>query len=140
MSQIIATPIAKKHNPKHDSKRDYEELQQRKKQDEEIFWDSVPPNKEKFLNDPKILCFIFNDSKVIVHKILDILSIENRLSSWQSNVGHSNRKVLHLSQESFTITWADWLNLNGIKKCIGTTHLKKGEKKLLQFIEENEMF
>ena len=140
MSQIIATPIAKNHNPKHDSKRDYKELQQRKKQNIEIYWDSVPPNKEKFVKNPLYLCFIFNDIKVVIYKILDVQPIENRLSSLQSNVGHSNRKVLHLSQESFTITWADYLNLNGIKKCMGTTHLKKGEKELLQFIEKNEMF
>jgi len=46
---IIISPIAKKENKTHNSKKDYEEFENRKNNNLQLYWDSVPRRLEKKL-------------------------------------------------------------------------------------------
>ena len=134
LASFIVSPIAKTYNEDRNSLRDYEEFEKRKENKLSLCWDSVSPYREKFVL-PKFFCFVFNSDKVIVHKVLEIKNPSERLESWQSNIGHSDRKVLILSEKKFILDWKVWIYLDGHKKVYGTQHFKKDkEHKLLNFI------
>ena len=136
---IIISPIAKKENKTHNSKKDYEEFENRKNNNLQLCWDSVPNRLERLLNNPKYFGFIFNDDKVIFHKIIKILDPEHRLESWQNNVGQTDRKVLLLSDKHFILDWEVWLLYCVGVNCQGTMIFRKGEVKLTNFIEKYKL-
>ena len=47
-------------------------LKNRKNNNLQLCWDSVPKRLERLLNNPKYFGFIFNNDKVIFHKIIKI--------------------------------------------------------------------
>lgn len=133
---IIISPIAKKENKIHNSKKDYEEFENRKNNNLQLCWDSVPTRLENRLNNPKYFGFIFNNDKVIFHKIIKILDPEHRLESWQNNVGQTDRKVLLLSDKHFILDWQVWLIHFDGYRCQGTMIFQNGKEKLTNFIEK----
>ena len=82
---------------------------------------------------------LFNNYKVIFHKIIKILDPEHRLESWQNNVGQTDRKVLLLSDEHFILDWKVWLLYCDGVNCQGTMIFRKGEVKLTNFIEKYKL-
>jgi len=74
MSTILS-PIAKEYNKIHNSKKDYEEFENRKNNNLQLCWDSVPRRLERNLDNPKYFGFIFNNDKVIFHRIITPLDI-----------------------------------------------------------------
>ena len=138
MSTIIS-PIAKNYNKTHNSKKDYEEFENRMNNNLQLCWDSVPRRLERNLDNPKYFGFIFNNDKVIFHKIIKILDPEHRLESWQNNVGQTDRKVLLLSDENFILDWEVWLLYCDGVNCQGTMIFRKGEVKLTNFIEKYKL-
>jgi hypothetical protein len=133
---IIISPIAKNYNKTHNSKRDYEEFENRLNNNLQPCWDSVPKHLERSSDNPKYFGFIFNGDKAIFHKIHDIKDPKHRLESWQDNVGQTNRKVLLLSDERVILDWKVWLLYCDGVTCQGTTLFRKGEQKLINFINK----
>jgi hypothetical protein len=133
---IIISPIAKTYNKTHNSKRDYEEFENRRNNNLQLCWDSTPKRFERLLDNPKYFLFIFNDDKVIIHKIHDIIDPIHRLESWQDNIGQTDRNVLLLSNERVILDWSVWLvHCDGVHSQ-GTTLFRKGERKLIHFINK----
>lgn len=138
MSTILS-PIAQKYNKIHNSKKQYEEHVYRRNNNLPLCWDSVPPRLERKLDNPKYFVFVFNNDKVIFHRIIKILDPEHRLESWQNNVGQTDRKVLLLSDEHFILDWEVWLLYCDGVNCQGTMIFRKGEVKLTNFIEKYKL-
>jgi len=130
--QLIGTPIAKsytKNGP--DSKRDYEEQCER---EGPFCWDDSPSNSAK---QGDYFVFKFYGVKIILHRIEDVKNPSERLPSWSSNVGQSNRNVLILSNPLHEMSWKEWISMGGCADHMGTQryHLKKYPL-VLKFLNE----
>jgi hypothetical protein len=99
ISYITITPIS--GSEKNKAYIDYEEQKNRYMNGHAFMWDDSKYNNSK-VND--YFAFFLVESKkkpigsLILHKILNIKSPENRLSSWHNNIGQANRNVLILSE------------------------------------------
>jgi hypothetical protein len=123
MRRVILTPVAKnykRHGP--DSKRDYEEQEQRAKNKQQIMWDDAKQNKAS-VGD--IFCFVKNNDRVMIHLVIEKKLSTERLPSWSHNVGQTDRQVLYLSVAVDEITWAEWLDMDGCKKVQGTMYVAR---------------
>jgi hypothetical protein len=127
--QILITPCAKtkkKYGPC--SRTDWEEQMSRGDRFEQMMWDDSSRNVSQ-TGDIFILCR--NNISVSFHKIENILSPVNRLSSWAKNIGQSDRNVIYISPQLTTMKWDEWLALGGAKKVQGTTAVIQGKTKIL---------
>ena len=123
---LIVTPINK--NPNSKAALDYSEQKEREKRNEQLMWDDTPTNKGK---KGDYFGFVFNDEKVVFHKITGIYPVEDRLPSWSSNVGQTTRQVLYLSGIIRTMEWAEWIQLGGSLKIQGSINIKKDKDKII---------
>jgi len=103
-------------------------------------WDDSRYNKAK----PKeYFAFLFYENKVVIHQILEIKPSSERLESWYSNVGQTNRNVLELSLPLKKLTWNEWIMNDGPQKKQGTYTTKKLSKNrpklysILQSLNQN---
>lgn len=71
------------------------------------------------------------DGKVIIHKIITVQSSAHRLPSWSTWVGQNHRNVLELSQPIKVYTMAEWEQLCGPMKRMGTYTTDLSYKQLL---------
>lgn len=127
--ELIITPItATVTKP---ARIDYEEQLNRITRGLPLMWDDSRHNKAK-LGDK--FGFWFYKNSVRVHTIVGIALPSERLPSWSGNVGQGDRRVVTLSVECDIIPWETWINLNGAKRCMGTTHVKKGLNEILHEI------
>jgi hypothetical protein len=132
MSQrkVILTPIAKNKlrlgSGKPDSRRDYEEQEQRAMDGEHWMWDDASFNQAK-VGD--VLGFVHNNFKVNYHVVTEVHPVTARLPSWAANIGQRNRQVLYLSNEVGRHSWGEWQEYGGYKKVQGTMYVKNKELK-----------
>ncbi len=103
-------------------------------------WDDSRYNKAK----PKeYFAFLFYENKVVIHQILEIKPPSERLESWSSNVGQTNRNVLELSLPLKELTWNEWIMNDGPQSKQGTYTTKKLSKNrpklysILQSLNQN---
>jgi len=118
MPIITCTPIAKHYKAcAPDSKRDYDEQRYRANKGLRVMWDDSPKNRSR---RGDLFVFVHNGRSVTFHRIDDYDSPIDRLPSWSDNVGHGDRNVLYLSDETITMPWTQWIELGGWKKAQGT--------------------
>ena len=115
----IVTPINK--NSRSKGNIDYQEQQVRMKNGDTMMWDDAKNNPTG--NVGGAFGFVHNFKCVEIHLIVGIRSQGERLSSWSSNVGQTDRHVLLLSPKVTTIDWDVWVLLGGAKKVQGTTRV-----------------
>ena len=113
----VVSPINK--NKKSNSNRDYQEQQERAKNNQQIMWDDAKNNPTK--QSGGFFGFVHNGKRVEIHMITHICEPCNRLESWSKNVGQSNRNVLLLTPCLLTISWHSWLSLNCPMRVQGTS-------------------
>ena len=77
---------------------------------------------------------MFYNEKVHIHTIVSISSPADRLPSWSENVGQGDRNVVTLSKDYVEIPWKKWIELDGKKRCMGTSHVLKGLKEILEYV------
>ena len=129
-TQLIVTPISAKKSSK--AKIDYEEQCHRVKQNLPLVWDDSMHNKSR-VGDK--FGFWFYNEKVHIHTIVSISSPADRLPSWSENVGQGDRKVVTLSKDYVVIPWEKWIELDGKKRCMGTSHVLKGLENILEYVK-----
>ena len=128
--ELIITPITASVNKP--ARVDYEEQLNRITRGLPLMWDDSRHNKAK-LGDK--FGFWFYNNSVRIHTIVGIALPSERLPSWSGNVGQGDRRVVTLSVECDIIPWETWINLNGAKRCMGTSHVKKGLNEILYEIQ-----
>jgi len=114
-TQITITPISQ--DIKSKSNINYKEQLSKSN----WYWDEASPSCNKL--SPKIgqlFGFYFPKKKMIIHRVIDILSPIHRLPTWSLNVGQSNRQVLKLSEPLKEFTFEEWCLIEGHKKQQGT--------------------
>tara|TARA_B100001094_G_C17852995_1_gene633579 strand:+ start:348 stop:758 length:411 start_codon:yes stop_codon:yes gene_type:complete len=121
---LIYTPVCKdyKKDGVPDSRKDFEEQQKSAKEGFTWMWDADPKNKAK-VGD--VFAFTKYKQEVQFHKIQQVYDPVLRLPSWRQNVGQQNRNVLFLSDPICTMSWEEWISLNGAKRIMGTVVAKK---------------
>jgi hypothetical protein len=129
IDRLTISPINK--NLKSKSNIDFREQWMRTRTGElKWCWDDSKFNNSK---PGDYFGFMFYGIKVKIHRILAVKPTSERLPSWSSNVGQSDRNVLELSELVKEITWEEWIANDGPKKrqCTYTTKdLSKNRKKL----------
>ena len=126
---LIITPITA--DSRKPARRDYEEQLERIDNNLPMMWDDTKCNKAE-LGDK--FGFWFYKRCVKVHTIVGIALPSERLPTWSENVGQGDRRVVTLSKEFDVIPWETWIDLNGAKRCMGTAHVNKGLKNIMDFI------
>ena len=132
--KVIFTPIAKLNKPdgEPDSKKAYEDQLQRTARGETWMWDDARFNEA---NVGDLFGFVFNNERLVFHRVLEVLDPTHRLYNWSSNVGMQSRNVLRLSEPfGKSLMWNDWLDIGGYK-IQGTMYAKRGgdiEQELLK--------
>ena len=130
----VATPINKNH--KSNSNRDYREQLDRHKMGLQLMWDDAKGNPTNKVGG--FFAFVHNSQEVTFHIITDILPPSQRLSTWSSNVGQTDRNVLYISDPILTIPWDCWLSLGCPKKIQGTTRIVSAHNSLTKFLDNFE--
>lgn len=129
--QLVISPIAKKYKNKPGvtcSKRDYEEQQERLSNGEQLMWDDTPHNNSRCGDH---FGFYRYKIDISIHEVEKVLDPSARLPSWQENIGQRDRNVLYLSKDPIkVITWDEWVDIGGAKRCMGTTHVKKNLERI----------
>ena len=116
MSQrkVIVTPIAKNKlrlgSGKPDSRRDFEEQEERTMNGERWMWDDAKGNQAK-VGD--VFGFVHNNSHVNYHIVTEVHPVTARLPSWAANIGQRNRQVVYLSDEVGRHSWGEWQECGG---------------------------
>lgn len=128
---MIVTPINKLQNSK--SRIDYLEQVQREREGKQVMWDDTKRNRAS-IGD--LFGFVENGKEVTVRKIVEIHPISDRLPSWSTNVGQTDRNVLYLGSVVTTVLWEDWLSQGGPKKVQGTAHVKTNLLPLLTYLHK----
>lgn len=128
-TQFIVTPISQKKNSP--SIINYEEQIQRVKQGYPLVWDDSKYNKAR-VGDK--FGFWFHNEKVKVHTVICISSPDERLESWSKNVGENGRNVVTLSNDYVEIPWNKWIELKGASRRQATSHVLKGLKEILEYV------
>lgn len=132
--KVIFTPIAKLNKPdgEPDSKKAYEDQLQRTARGETWMWDDARFNEA---NVGDLFGFVFNNERLVFHRVNEVLDPTHRLYNWSSNVGMQSRNVLLLSEPfGKSMTWNQWLDIGGYK-IQGTMYAKRGgdiEQELLK--------
>ena len=133
---MVITPINK--NKRSKSNIDYHEQLERVKTGGYIWcWDDSVHNTA-VVGD--YFGFLFYNNSVHVHVITAIKSPSDRLPSWSANVGHSDRRVLELSDPVLSIDWETWIRVGGCKRCMGTyrtTDLLEHHETLYQYLDQS---
>lgn len=129
----IITPINK--NSKSKSAIDYQEQLKRQKEFKKTMWDDAKGNPSKHVGHP--FGFVHNGKKVEIHMVTEICSVDERLPSWASNVGQSDRNVLMLTPKLLTIDWNTWISLGGALKVQGTNRVVSAHHNLSEFLQKN---
>ena len=125
---LVITPIsADKNNKAH---IDYEEHERRLHQGEPLLWDDSRFNQSE-VGD--LFGFWMYNNQVRIHVIEAVSDPQNRMPSWSSNVGQGSRNVVQLSDRCVIISWSKWLVLDGAKRCMGTTPVKKGLDDIIRY-------
>lgn len=113
---LTITPINKQLKSK--SNIDYREQLTRTKTGElQWCWDDSKYNKAQV---GEYFGFLFYGIKLVIHKINNIKPPSERLPSWSSNVGQTNRNVVELSDPIKEISWDEWIKNNGPENHLGT--------------------
>ena len=123
--KVIFTPIAKLNTPdgEPDSKKAYEDQLQRTARGETWMWDDARFNEA---NVGDLFGFVFNNERLVFHRVNEVLDPTHRLYNWSSNVGMQSRNVLLLSEPfGKSMTWNQWLDIGGYK-IQGTMYAKRG--------------
>lgn len=132
---LTIAPIAKNNQPKNsgkpDSKFDYQQQQLRTNSildgDQFHCWDdhgtNSPPTQ---IGD--YFAFYFHGKYLEFHKVIDVLTIDDRLCYWNSDSHHSRRR-LNLSPRLFTIPWDTWVSpcIGGLRSCRRTYRVNLNE-------------
>ena len=137
MQNFIYTPICKTYKKKGDpdSRKDFEEQEKLTKQGNTWMWDADRKNKAK-IGD--IFAFTKYKDKIQFHIINQVFDPSQRIESWRDNVGQQNRNVLYLSEPICTMTWEDWISLNGAKRIMGTTVATRNKSsEILEYISKH---
>ena len=119
---LCVTPISS--DPRRDAFKDYQEQISRAEAGHTMIWDAPLPSRKQ----PKVgdyFIFWFYKEKIIVHRIIDIKPPTSRPETW-TTPGHSDRNVVFLGSECCRMDWADFLEANGYKRCMGTVCATKG--------------
>jgi len=125
---LVITPIsADKKNKAH---IDYEEQERRLQQGEPLLWDDSRFNQSE-VGD--LFGFWMYNNQVRIHVIEVVSDPINRLPSWSSNVGQGSRNVVQLSDRCVVISWSKWIELDGAKRCMGTSPVKKGRDAIIGY-------
>ena len=125
---LVITPIsAVKQNKAH---IDYEEQVQRLQEGQPLLWDDSRFNQSE-VGD--LFGFWMYNNQVRIHVIEAVSDPQNRMPSWSSNVGQGSRNVVQLSDRCVIISWSKWLELDGAKRCMGTTPVKKGLDDIIRY-------
>ena len=123
--QLIISPIAATYKKKPGvpcSKKDYEEqMLRREKTGHPLMWDDSKTNKAQ-LGDK--FAFVFNGDRLVVYTIVGIALPSERMPSWAENVGQTDRRVITLSSDHYSIPWHVWEQYGGCN-CQGTSHVRK---------------
>ena len=126
---LIISPITSDTQKK--SNIDYQEQLSRSETGLQMMWDDTRFNNAK-PND--LFAFWKYNIGIEVHRITGIGDPQNRMPSWSDNVGQTDRNVVFLSEQISFIEWDEWIRLNGAKRCMGTSCVKKGLKNILNFL------
>ena len=126
---LTITPISSDNRNK--ANIDYEEQLSRISEGKSLVWDDSKYNQSK---SGDLFGFWKYKNEVLIHVIEKVFSPLERLPSWSSNVAQGNRNVIQLSKNNFTIPWEKWIELDGAKRCMGTSPVKKGLSKILDYI------
>tara|TARA_X000001036_G_scaffold382794_1_gene375735 strand:- start:169 stop:588 length:420 start_codon:yes stop_codon:yes gene_type:complete len=137
MKDLVYTPISKTYKKKGDpdSRKDFEEQEKLTKQGNTWMWDADRKNKAK-IGD--IFAFTKYKDKIQFHIINQVFDPSQRIESWRDNVGQQNRNVLYLSEPICTMTWEDWISLNGAKRIMGTTVATRNKSsEILEYVSKH---
>ena len=129
--QLTITPISAAKNSK--ARIDYDEQLERTSQNQPLVWDDSRFNKSR---PGDFFGFYMYKNGVKIHLIEKVSSPSERLSSWSSNVGQEDRRVVTLSAANYFIDWDTWIKLDGAKRCQGTAPVKKSLCEILRLIEK----
>lgn len=119
---VFITPIAKTYKSKQGpcSKRDWEEQLERKRSGLQMMWDGPAINRpQPSVGD--LMITWFHMRHVEVYRITEVLKPSERLPSWSTNIGQTDRSVVYLDKDVLTIDWNAWISMGGFKRCMGTT-------------------
>lgn len=131
---LTISPIAKDYKKEigvPDSRRDYEEQMERKERGESLMWDDTPQNSSK-VGD--YFGFYKYGFEVSIHLIIHKADHNNRLPSWEANIGQRKRDVLYLSKPIVVIPWEKWIEIGGSKRLMGTSNVKKNLDTINEYI------
>ena len=133
---ILITPISKKYKSKGAcSRKDWEEQMIRASKFEQMMWDDSSRNSSK----PGDIFIAWHFLKgVTFHRITEIKSVNERLSSWSTNVGQSDRQVLYITREFASMDWDSWIKIGGHSRCMGTGNVSTAKKNILDTLFRKE--
>ena len=128
----IVTPINK--NLKSKSNIDYKEQLIRDSAGDQMMWDDAKGNPT--IGVGGLFGFVHNSNRVEYHMIIDIMSPNNRLPSWSENVGQTDRNVLLITEQLYTINWDKWIELGGPKRVQGTTRVVGAHESITNYLHD----
>jgi hypothetical protein len=128
---LIVSPINK--NRYSNSNVDYREQLVRFRNGDQLMWDDSKHNVTKEVGG--LFCFVHNDCKVEICRVMSVHSPKHRLESWASNVGQGDRNVLCMSNIMVTLSWVEWIAAGGHKKVQGTTQVVTNKNRIIDLIE-----
>lgn len=135
-SKFLITPIAKEYKTRGGpcSKKDWDEQRSRGENFDQMMWDDSHKNESQ---KGDVLIVWHHDKGVTFHRIEAIHPPNQRLPSWSSNVGQTDRQVLYISSEFARMNWNDWSNIGGHQRCMGTAPVITLAPKLQDFLNKN---
>ena len=131
---IVCGPIARDYTKSGpNSKKCYEKQLELSAKGLRVTWDDSPKNRARWGD---IFAFVHHGLHVTFRRVEGVSLPSERPPSWETNVGQDvrNRNVLHLSFDSVTLSWEQWLELGGWKKT-QRTQTMTNPTQLLAFLE-----
>jgi len=86
-----------------------------------------------------LFAFYFHNEKVVLHRILEIRSSEDKHRHW-SYLGDQERNILLLSDPLHTIPWEEWVVLRGPQSRMSTyttVHLQQNRPLLYEYLSRH---
>jgi hypothetical protein len=130
---VFITPIAKKKKNKGnggpDSRRDWDEQEERAAIGLQLMWDGPKPS----LPQPDVgdLLTVWKHRRnVTLYRITHISDPSVRPTSWAANIGQSDRSVLYLADPK-VIEWDNWIALGGHNRCMGTGRVVGASRRII---------
>lgn len=131
---ILITPIAQKYKKIGPcSLRDWEEQLLRYKEGRQMMWDDSKLNN----SSPGDILAVWHYKRAITfHHITAVYPPSQRLPSWATNVGQTDRNVIYISELFATMDWERWIGIGGHSRCMGTGNVISARSEILAALHD----